>query len=133
MSHYRIGYCPQCELQIMVQDTDGKWRPKPAVYANVDLKFEDGHRVRSAICRKCAESPDYGKLMAAIFHQDSQACNEKIKEHLKYRRIQKDIDEPFETELTADDGTKKNFKGVRRVKQNFKIPRGNFVSHQVRK
>lgn len=80
---YKIGHCPQCQAQIAVQDANGKWATKKKNWAQMDMTFSDGHRVRTTICKTCLQAPNYETLMGAIFHSDSQACSEKTKEFLK--------------------------------------------------
>jgi len=80
---YRRGFCPQCQVQIMVQDTNGKWATKKKNATQIDLTLANGSRLRSIICKDCALVPDKEKLMAAILHDDSQACSGKTKENLK--------------------------------------------------
>lgn len=82
---YKVGYCPQCDTQIMVRDTKGRYNSFMPNWRQVDLFFEDGHRVRTAICDKCIADPDYDVLIAAITHAESTACRSDVKEVLTAR------------------------------------------------
>lgn len=82
---YRIGYCPSCDAQIMVQDTNGSWNTWKANYANILLQFPDGHLMRMAICKTCAIAPDVAKIMAAVTGDESNAAEKSIKNELKTR------------------------------------------------
>lgn len=84
MEPYKIGKCPQCNEKILVRDAAGRWSTMKPNYAQIDLIFQDGLKVRSAICKECAKSPDYAALMDAIFHQDSKACNSDKMDRIKY-------------------------------------------------
>lgn len=82
---YRIGFCPQCGIQIMVKDTDGAWRTRKKNFAQIDISFDDGHRVRTTICKVCSDKPNYEKLLESILHPKSQACGPRTKERLAHR------------------------------------------------
>jgi len=81
---YRLGYCPQCDTQIMVQDVDGKWNSFKPNFRQADMFFPDGHRVRTIICSECLKNPDFEALMTAILHEDSEACGEVSKNNLRF-------------------------------------------------
>lgn len=81
---YKIGYCPQCDGQIMVQDTNGRWNSFKPTFRQAYLLFDDGFRVKTTICSTCIENPDYQKLMDSIVSADSEACDEKTKNEIKF-------------------------------------------------
>ena len=83
--YYKVGHCPQCGIQVMVQDTNGRWNSFKSNYRQADLYFEDGHRVRTVICEDCLENPDFQKIMDSLLHKDSQAGSDKVKDDIRYR------------------------------------------------
>lgn len=88
MSSYRIGFCPLCSTQIMVKDPNGRWNSFKPNYRQVDLVFEDGHRMRSPLCDECfGKEPDFEKLMGSITCKKSEAGSENKKEKLKLRGL----------------------------------------------
>lgn len=84
---YKVGHCPQCDGQIMVQDTNGQWNSFKPSFRQADLHFKDGHRIRTTICEKCLQNPDLEKLMDAITCEESEACDGNIKEEIKSRGL----------------------------------------------
>lgn len=84
---YRLGHCPQCGAQIVIQDTNRRWNSFKKNYRLADLIFDDGHRCRTAICNSCLENPNFEKLIQSITCETSQACNEKVKTFLKSKNI----------------------------------------------
>ncbi len=80
---YKIGFCPQCDTQIMVADCKGRWNTIKPNYRQIDLTFDDGHRVRTIICKDCLEHPDYDKLLEAITCEESEACTHDVKKMLQ--------------------------------------------------
>lgn len=91
MEHYRIGFCPQCQVRIMVRDTDGRFNSFKPNYRNAYLEFPDGHRVKTAICAECLENPDFAKLMTSICHDQSEACVASVKENLRHVKRRKPL------------------------------------------
>ncbi len=86
MTPYKVGYCCQCQAQIMVQDSDGKWNTFKPNWRQANLEFDDGHQVSVPLCAGCLENIDFAKIMEALTHQDSQAGGELIKEKLKFKK-----------------------------------------------
>lgn len=84
---YKVGHCAQCEIQIMVRDSDGQWNSFKTNHKQIDVRFEDGHLMRVAVCAGCAASPDYAGIMAAVIHDESPACSQSIKDELKLRGV----------------------------------------------
>lgn len=83
---YKIGFCPQCGTQIQVKDPTGRWTSFKSNHSQVDLVFDDGLKMRSAICKECAKAPDYCKLTAAVLAEGSQACNAKTRDRIKFKK-----------------------------------------------
>jgi len=80
---YRMGYCPCCDCQLQVKDCFGKWSSRTPAFAQADLVFESGPKVRTMICKDCLKDVDYQKLMDAITSDDSKACADKYKTKIK--------------------------------------------------
>jgi len=137
---YRVGFCPQCQAQICVQDTNGKWATKKKNFAQMDMTFSDGHRVRTIICKSCLSHPDYEKIMAAIFHDESQACGAKTKEFLKFKTEPVEVDEEYDAPILKEESEDKDLsknlgekiKLTRKIIEFQKLERGLPFSHQVK-
>lgn len=142
---YKIGHCPQCQAQIAVQDPNGKWSSKKKNWAQMDMTFSDGHKVRTTICKTCLLAPDYQKIMDAIFAPDSQACSEKTKEFLKYKIVPVEIETAIEGDIQEDNakGLSENLGNVlsdsleqmtktQTIIEYQKQERGLPISHQVK-
>lgn len=71
-NYYRLGYCPQCQAQVMVKNTKGIFDSYRKNYKQADLVFSDGHHVRTIICENCFENPDYQALIDSILHEKSE-------------------------------------------------------------
>lgn len=69
---YRIGYCPGCDVQIRVQDVDGRWSSKCPNYREADMVFADGHHIRTFICKDCLGNNEYEKVYNSILELGSQ-------------------------------------------------------------
>lgn len=76
--HYRVGYCPQCGTQIMVQNTDGRWNSWKKNFRQGNIIFGNGTRVRTIICDQCLNTPDLDKLVESITDRQSDACVESV-------------------------------------------------------
>lgn len=85
MSHYQVGKCAQCETQIMVRDSDGRFNSFKPNYKQIDVIFGCGHKMRVPVCSACAASPDYQVIIDAVTHDESNACDHDTKEALKKR------------------------------------------------
>lgn len=72
-SVYRIGFCPQCGTQIMVQDVDGKWNSVKPNFRQADLTFSTGQKSRTIICDTCLATPDLTTIYNSIIDPNSQA------------------------------------------------------------
>lgn len=88
--YYRLGHCPLCGIQIMVRNPRGRWATFKPNFRQVDLNFDDGHRVRTILCADCFDKPpEFEKLMEAIICKKSEATREKGKERIKNRGLPK--------------------------------------------
>jgi hypothetical protein len=70
---YRVGFCPQCDEQVMVQDTNGLWNSFKPSYRQAYLVFEDGHRLKTVLCVTCLYQPDTQKIFEALTDPESMA------------------------------------------------------------
>lgn len=100
---YRVGFCPQCQAQIMVRDTHGMFTTFKGNYRQVHLTFDDGHKIRVPICSKCIENVDADLLMKAITHDDTQATRSKSAlENIKFKtKVETDKDGEITKTLEA--------------------------------
>lgn len=80
---YRIGYCPCCDVQIMTQDSNGKWNGFKYNFRQADLTYDDGHRMRTIICEKCFQEPDIAKIIDSITAEGTQACSKEKAREIK--------------------------------------------------
>lgn len=81
---YKKGYCPQCGIQITVQDTNGKWNSIKANFRQAYLGYENSPmKLKIVICASCLESPNLEILFNAITAEDSDAANSQTKEYIK--------------------------------------------------
>lgn len=67
---FRMGHCPQCDAQILVQDTNGVWNSRMPNWRQADLVFENT-KVRIPICVNCFGNPDFEKILTAIVGEGS--------------------------------------------------------------
>ncbi len=84
---YTLGKCPQCNAQIAVQDVSGRWNSFKPNYAEANLIYEDGHDLRTTICKDCLEHPDFDKLIESITAKGSQAATQKTLDRIKDRGL----------------------------------------------
>jgi len=80
---YRLGYCPQCQAQVMVKNTTGIFDSYRKNYKQADLIFADGHHLRTIICEDCLKTPDFQALIDSILHPNSEGfktSNKKFEE-----------------------------------------------------
>lgn len=85
---YKIGFCPQCQCQIMVRDVHGHFTTMKTNYRQIDISLDDGHIVRVPVCSGCVSSANVSKIMQALTHNDSQASkSENVKQRLKFKKI----------------------------------------------
>lgn len=80
---YRIGFCPQCDCQIMIRDSKGNLNGFKQNFRQADITFSVGTKVRTIICEQCLAQPDFEKLIAAIVCPKSEACEENVANHIK--------------------------------------------------
>lgn len=81
---YRIGFCPCCGKNIMIQDVDGSWNSFKPTFRQVDLAFENGPNVRTIMCSKCFENGfDKEELVDTITHEYSQACVPTVSRYIQ--------------------------------------------------
>lgn len=85
MSAYKVGYCPQCQTQIMVRDVSGHYTAQKGNYRQIELVFEDKHRVRTPICMKCLDDVNMTTLLEAILDENSQASTSSVLSSIKER------------------------------------------------
>lgn len=90
---YKVGFCPCCDCQIMVRDSDGRWNSFKTCFRQANLIFEDGHKVRTIICSDCLGSPDLEGIMNAITCAESLACSDDAKKILKAKGTPVSIEE----------------------------------------
>lgn len=74
---YRIGYCPQCNAQIMVKGADGRWSARKPNFAQTYLVYENGIRIKTTICKDCLPKIDYQKISDSLHGKNSQAFTKK--------------------------------------------------------
>ncbi len=84
---YTLGKCPQCNIQIAVQDVSGRWNSFKPNYAEANLFYADGHELRTTICKDCLENPDFKKLIDSITAEGSQAASRKSLDRIKDRGL----------------------------------------------
>lgn len=81
---YRKGYCPCCGRDIMTKSPFGELSSFKPIFRQVDLHLEAGTKVRTIMCSKCFDNGfDKEALLATITHENSQACDRSIAEHIK--------------------------------------------------
>lgn len=84
MMPYKIGYCPCCTAPIMTADARGVYNAFKPTYRQVNLTFDSGGQVRTAMCSKCVENGfNKEKLIDTICHEGTEACNKKVSNHIK--------------------------------------------------
>lgn len=87
-NYYRMGYCPQCQAQVMVTNTKGQFDSYRKNFLMADLIFgEDEHALRTVICETCFKSPDFTELMNSILHEKSEAYKNKSEKIAKMSRV----------------------------------------------
>lgn len=74
---HRMGYCPQCQAQIMVKDTKGHWTTYKSNFRFGDLIFSNDHILRTTICEGCLKNPDFTVLIDSILHEKSEALKHR--------------------------------------------------------
>lgn len=78
---YRLGYCPQCQAQVMVRNTSGIFDSYRANCLFAHLLFcideEEQEAVKTIICDQCFQAPNYQVLVDAITHLKSEAFAHK--------------------------------------------------------
>ena len=80
---YRNGYCPQCGVQILVQNNQGQWASMKSNYRQGTLIYSNGHRCKTIICADCLASPDLKKLQEEITCEASTASSRDVLDYLK--------------------------------------------------
>lgn len=74
---YRLGFCPQCNQQIMGTDLQGKFCSRFPNFREADMVFEDGYRVRTIICEGCLNDFHPEKMTSSILEEGSQLSEEQ--------------------------------------------------------
>lgn len=80
---YKIGFCPQCGTQIMVQDVNGRWNSFKPNFRTTKLVFNDGHYIKTNICASCLQDIDEDVVFEALTHDESPAFSSDKKKILK--------------------------------------------------
>lgn len=73
MLPYRIGYCPQCEKPIMVQDSDLRWNSQRPNFRKAYMVFSNGVNAKINMSADCLAAPDVAAVYAAVLATGSQA------------------------------------------------------------
>ena len=81
---YRLGFCPQCNIQIMVNSPDGRMVGRTPIFREADLIFSDGSRVRTILCSNCLKNINFEKLMSSILEEGS-LISQSQREALTYK------------------------------------------------
>lgn len=81
---YRLGFCPQCNIQITVNSPDGRVVGRTPIFREADLIFSDGSRVRTILCSNCLKNIDFEKLMSSILEEGS-FISQSQREALTYK------------------------------------------------
>lgn len=71
----KVGYCTQCDKQLMVADTNGKLNSVKPDCCQADLTMKNGARIRVLICKSCSDSPDLNKIFTTVVHPSSGLIN----------------------------------------------------------
>ena len=66
----------------MVQGADGRWSSRKPNYSEVNITFEDGHVMRSPLCKKCLTNVNFEKIMEAIVDKNSKAAPKSTRDSL---------------------------------------------------
>lgn len=61
----RLGYCPQCGDQIMVQDVDGRWNSRKKNFGQAYIHFNT-FKIKTFLCTRCAVNPDASAIITEI-------------------------------------------------------------------
>lgn len=61
----RLGYCPQCGDQIMVQDVDGRWNSRRRNFGQAYIHFTS-FKIKTFLCTRCAKTPDASIIINEI-------------------------------------------------------------------
>lgn len=77
---YRLGYCPQCQAQVMVRNTKNIFDSYRKNFKQADLIFADGHHLRTVICEGCLKAPNFQGLIDSILHPKSEGFKTKSKQ-----------------------------------------------------
>lgn len=72
---YRVGFCPQCGVKILVQNTDGRWDAIRKNFAQIILIFADGHRVKCPLDTICAQAPNLVTIFTELTAIGSEAAD----------------------------------------------------------
>lgn len=76
---YRVGFCPCCDCQIMVQNSRGVWDSYKPNFRQADFVFKNGQKARTIICEECLNNPNIERIFASYMAEDSEAFDEKTK------------------------------------------------------
>lgn len=83
---YRVGFCPQCQTQIMVQDSNGNWNSRKPTFRQAYISWGDSlSRVKTAICVNCLKNPNLDTIIDSITHTESQAPSKQIIDYILSR------------------------------------------------
>lgn len=81
---FKVGFCAQCNGQIMVTGTNGQLSHMRRNYKMADLEFDDGHRIRVGLCDNCLSNINYQEVIDALTHQNAQV-SQTVKDQITQR------------------------------------------------
>lgn len=80
---YSLGNCPDCGVQIKVQDVTGKWNSVKKNCTGGELTFNSGQKLRINLCKDCVVNPDLEKIYNVLIESGSEACTDQTRNYLK--------------------------------------------------
>ncbi len=79
---YKLGFCAQCDKQILVKNSSGRVASVLPIYRQVDVVFDDGHRMRAPVCKDCAMNPDFKKIIENVTADGSEAFGNRTRDKI---------------------------------------------------
>lgn len=70
---YRVGYCSQCEAEVMIKGTNGRIQTIKPKYEQTYLVIPGFARVKVVVCKTCMKNLDAQKIMSRLVAPGSQA------------------------------------------------------------
>lgn len=83
---YKIGGCIQCGKNMVIRDCAHMIVSKKPWHREVDVIFEDGHKLRIPICMDCLDDPDFHKIKESFCADDSQSQSMEVKKVFNERK-----------------------------------------------